>query len=79
MTIKINANVDAELVAFLERYQAKRGLKTRSEALEDAIHELRRWHLRDEYAAAAQDPDYLNDVKRWDSTVADGLVISAQT
>ncbi len=37
MTIKISANVDAELVAFLERYQAKRGLKTRSEALEDAL------------------------------------------
>ncbi len=37
MTVKISANVDAELVAFLERYQAKRGLKTQSEALEDAL------------------------------------------
>jgi Arc/MetJ-type ribon-helix-helix transcriptional regulator len=73
MVTKISANVDTELVTFLERYQVKRGLKTRSEALEDAIRELRRAHLRAEYAAAAQDPDYLSDLKRWDSTVADGL------
>ncbi len=73
MFTKISANVDTELVAFLEKYQQRRGLKTRSEALEDAIRELRRAHLRAEYAAAAQDPDYLADVKRWDSTVADGL------
>jgi hypothetical protein len=73
MITKISANVDTELVTFLEKYQQRQGLKTRSEALEDAIRELRRSHLRSEYAAAAQDPDYLNDVKRWDSTVADGL------
>jgi metal-responsive CopG/Arc/MetJ family transcriptional regulator len=42
MTIKISANVEAELVAFLERYRVKRGLRTCSEALEDAIRELRR-------------------------------------
>lgn len=73
MNTKISANLDTELVAFLEKYQQRQGLKTRSEALEDAIRELRRAHLRAEYAAAAQDPDYLSDVKRWDSTVADGL------
>jgi metal-responsive CopG/Arc/MetJ family transcriptional regulator len=73
MTTKISANLDSTLIAFLERYQAQRGLKTRSEALEDAIRELRQTHLRSEYAAAAQDSEYLSDVKFWDATSADGL------
>lgn len=73
MTTKISANLDSTLIAFLERYQAQRGLKTRSEALEDAIRELRQAHLRSEYAACAQDPEYLSDVKFWDATSADGL------
>jgi Arc/MetJ-type ribon-helix-helix transcriptional regulator len=73
MTIKISANLDTGLVAFLERYREHRGLKTRSEALEDAIRELRQAHLRSEYAAAAQDPEYISDVKFWDATSADGL------
>jgi len=73
MTAKISANLDTELIAFLERYRQRQGFKTRSEAIEQAIRELRRAHLRSEYAAAAQDPEYLADVKLWDATVADGL------
>ncbi len=73
MTIKVSANLDSGLVTFLERYQQQHGLKTRSEALEEAIRELRQAHLRSEYAAAAQDPDYLADVKRWDGTITDGI------
>ena len=65
MTTKISANLDSALVAFLERYQRAHGLKTRDEALEDAIRALCRTQLRVEYAAAAQDPDYLADAKHW--------------
>lgn len=63
MTAKISANLDTELVAFLERYKERRGLKTRSRAIEEAIRELRWADLRAEYAAAAQDPAYLTDIK----------------
>jgi hypothetical protein len=62
---KIVATLDAELVQFLERYQTRHQIKSRSETLEVAIRELRRAHLRNEYAAAAQDPDYLADVQAW--------------
>jgi metal-responsive CopG/Arc/MetJ family transcriptional regulator len=73
MTMKVSANIDSDLVTFLERYQHKLGLKTRSEALEDAIRELRRSQLRLEYAAAARDGQLQADVQTWDSTVSDGL------
>jgi hypothetical protein len=73
MTVKISANLDTGLVQFLEHYQTKHQIKTRSEALEAAIRELRHAHLRSEYAAAAQDPDYLADIQIWDSTINDGL------
>jgi Arc/MetJ family transcription regulator len=73
MTTKVSANLDSDLVAFLEHYQRKLGLKTRSEALEDAIRELRRSQLRLEYALAARDADLQADVRVWDSTAADGL------
>jgi hypothetical protein len=73
MKTKIVAKLDAELVRFLEHYQTKHQIKTRSEALEAAIRELRRAHLRSEYAAAAQDPEYLADIQIWDATINDGL------
>jgi Arc/MetJ-type ribon-helix-helix transcriptional regulator len=73
MTVKISANLDASLVAFLQQYQEQHQLKTRSSALEAALRELQRSHLRAEYASAAQDPDYLADVAAWDGTIADGL------
>jgi metal-responsive CopG/Arc/MetJ family transcriptional regulator len=65
MKTKIVAKLDAELVRFLEHYQNKHQIKTRSETLEVAIRELRHVHLRSEYAAAAQDLEYLEDVQKW--------------
>ena len=62
---KIAVKLDAELVRFLEHYQNKHQIKTRSETLEVAIRELRRAHLRSEYAIAAQDPEYLADLQAW--------------
>jgi hypothetical protein len=62
---KIVAKLDVELVRFLEHYQSRHQIKTRSETLEAAIRELRCVHLRNEYAAAAQDPEYLADVQKW--------------
>jgi metal-responsive CopG/Arc/MetJ family transcriptional regulator len=62
---KIAVKLDTELVQFLEHYQNLHQIKTRSETLEVAIRELRRAHLRSEYAAAAQDPEYLADLQAW--------------
>jgi metal-responsive CopG/Arc/MetJ family transcriptional regulator len=65
MKTKITVKLDAELVRFLEHYRNRHQIKTRSETLEVAIRELRRAHLRSEYAAAAQDPEYLEDIQAW--------------
>jgi metal-responsive CopG/Arc/MetJ family transcriptional regulator len=65
MKTKIAVKLDTELVRFLEQYQNKYQIKTRSETLEVAIRELRRVHLRSEYAAAAQDLEYLEDMQAW--------------
>ena len=65
MKTKIAVKLDTELVRFLEHYQNLHQIKTRSETLEVAIRELRRAHLRSEYAAAAQDPEYLADLQAW--------------
>jgi metal-responsive CopG/Arc/MetJ family transcriptional regulator len=62
---KMTVNLDTQLVQFLEHYQNKHQIKTRSEALEVAIRELHRVHLRSEYAAAAQDLEYLEDIQAW--------------
>ncbi len=73
MRVKISANLDTELIGFLERYRQRHGLKTRSQALEKAIRELRRADLRSEFAAAAKDPDQQADADWWAFTGADGL------
>jgi metal-responsive CopG/Arc/MetJ family transcriptional regulator len=65
MKTKMTANLDTQLVQFLEHYQNLHQIKTRSETLEVAIRELRRVHLRNQYAAASQDLDYLADVRAW--------------
>jgi metal-responsive CopG/Arc/MetJ family transcriptional regulator len=62
---KIAVKLDPELVRFLEHYQNKHQIKTRSETLEVALRELRRAHLRREYAAAAHDLEYLDDIQAW--------------
>jgi metal-responsive CopG/Arc/MetJ family transcriptional regulator len=62
---KIVVKLDVELVRFLEHFQSRHQIKTRSETLEAAIRELRRVHLRNEYAAAAQDLEYLVDIQVW--------------
>jgi metal-responsive CopG/Arc/MetJ family transcriptional regulator len=65
MKTKVAVKLDNQLVRFLEHYQNKHQIKTRSETLEVAIRELRRVHLRSEYAAAAQDLEYLEDMQAW--------------
>jgi Arc/MetJ-type ribon-helix-helix transcriptional regulator len=65
MKTKIDVRLDTELMRFLEHYQNRHQFKTRSETLEVAIRELRRTYLRSEYAAAAQDPEYLVDTRAW--------------
>ena len=39
MTVKVSANLDTGLVQFLEHYQNKHQIKTRSEALEKNLPE----------------------------------------
>jgi metal-responsive CopG/Arc/MetJ family transcriptional regulator len=65
MKTKMTVSLDTQLVQFLGRYQSKHQIKTRSETLEVAVSELRRAHLRSEYAAAAQDLEYLADTRAW--------------
>jgi antitoxin ParD1/3/4 len=75
MKLHISARVDSELARFLEAYQQRHGLRSRSEALERAIEALRDRSLEAEYAQAmdelAETPEGVREA--WDRTGADGI------
>ena len=73
MKATLNVTVDRELADYLERYRSSYQLRTRSEALEDAIRALRRAELERDAILAASDPEQQSDADWWDFTSADGL------
>ena len=73
MKSTLNVTVERELADYLERYRDTHGLKTRSEAVEEAIRSLRRVELERDAILAAQDPEQQADAEWWAFTSADGL------
>ena len=73
MKATLNVTVERELADYLERYRASHQLRTRSEALEDAIRALRRAELERDAILAASDPEQQSDADWWDFTSVDGL------
>lgn len=73
MKVSISARVDEVLVAYLDRFQKEHDVKSRSEALEQAIKALRERDLDREYALAMAAWDASGDAELWDQVVGDGL------
>ena len=73
MKATLNVTVERELADYLERYRTSHQLRTRSEALEEAIRTLRRAELERDAILAASDPEQQADADWWDFTNADGL------
>jgi Arc/MetJ-type ribon-helix-helix transcriptional regulator len=73
MKMSISARVDEALVAYLDSYQKEHDVKSRSEALEQAIKALRERDLDREYALAMAEWDASSDAELWDQTAGDGL------
>lgn len=73
MKTSISARVDEALVAYLDSYQQEHGVKSRSEALEQAIKALREQDLDREYALAMSEWDASGEGELWDQTAGDGL------
>jgi hypothetical protein len=73
----ISARIQVELFDYLEDYQKRHNLPSRTAALEEAIRALRareqEQELRDAYRAASRQWDSSEDAKLWDRTVGDGL------
>ena len=62
----LGGQVNEVLVAYLDRFQKEHGVKSRSEALEQAIKALRERDLDREYALAMADWDASGESKLWD-------------
>lgn len=73
MKATLNVTVERELANYLERYRTIHKLKTRSDAIEEAIRSLRRAELERDAILAANDPEQQADADWWAFTSADGL------
>jgi len=73
MKVSISARVDEALVAYLDSYQKEHGVRSRSEALEQAIEALRERNLSREYALVLAEWDASGEGELWDRVAGDGL------
>lgn len=73
MKISVSARLEETLVTYLDSYQQTHSVKTRSEALEQAIRALRERNLEQEYEAAIEEWDASGEAIVWDKTAGDGL------
>jgi Arc/MetJ-type ribon-helix-helix transcriptional regulator len=75
MKVHISARMDENLARFLEEYQERHELKSRSEALERAVAALRDRALEEEYARAMDEWTGQDRSTReaWERTSGDGV------
>jgi hypothetical protein len=72
--MKLSVSISAEDVALLDEYARASGLRSRSAAVQHAIHLLRYPDLEKDYAAAWGDWESSGEEARWQGTVEDGLI-----
>jgi antitoxin ParD1/3/4 len=65
---KVSISLPPTLLDFVEEYRIARGIKSRSQVIEDALYVLRERELELAYKAASAEVD-----PAWEATVADGL------
>lgn len=73
MKIPVSARLDESLLSYLDTYQKTHAVRTRSEALEQAISALRERDLKQEYTLAMLEWDASGEQDLWDDAVGDGL------
>ncbi len=73
MKVPISARIEVGLAEYLESYRQQCGIKSRSEALEEAIKALRDRELKQEYALAMDEWQASGEQELWERTAADGL------
>lgn len=72
--MKLSVSVSEEDVALLDDYARAAGLRSRSAAVQHAIHLLRYPDIEADYAAAWGDWKSSGDEATWEGTVVDGLI-----
>lgn len=71
--MKLSVSISEQDVALLDDYARASGLRSRSAAVQHAIHLLRHPDLEDDYAAAWDDWESSGERAKWEGTVEDGL------
>ena len=71
--VRLKVTLERELADYLERDRITHKLKTRSDAIEEAIRNLRHAELERDTVSAASDPAQQADADWWAFTSADGL------
>jgi predicted transcriptional regulator len=71
--MKLSISVTEEDVALLDEYARATGLRSRSAAVQQAIHLLRQVDLEDDYAAAWEEWESSGERATWEGTVGDEL------
>lgn len=67
MKIAVSARLDEALLSYLDSYREAHNVRTRSEALEQAISALREFNLKQEYLLAMAEWDAPGEGDVWDS------------
>lgn len=73
-TTKLSISVDPSLGRFVEHYQKRYGIRTKSAVVERALVALREAELMQQYADAYREWAETEDAGLWDTTTADGLM-----
>jgi hypothetical protein len=76
--MKLSVSLSEEDVALLDEYARSSGLRSRSAALQCAVHLLRHANLEQDYAAAWEDWESSGEQAAWEGTVGDGLTDAAR-
>ncbi len=73
MSTRFSISVSREIARFVETYQQKNDVKSRSEVIERALKLLREKELQQAYYEAGQEWLAGEDADLWESTSADGI------
>ena len=76
--MKLSVSLSEDDVAALDKYARAAGLKSRSAAIQRAIHLLEDVELEDDYAAAWDEWEASGDAEAWEATSADGMADAAR-
>lgn len=71
--MKLSVSLPDPQIEFLDRYQQRHGLDSRSEVLQLALRLLQERMLEEEYRAAGEEWEGSGNAELWDRVSGDGL------